>query len=361
MFNKIRILYKMKDRSKITESSPSVSRQRGVKGGGFAITVSKLLLSVSVVIFLTSCRGQQFQHQPVHPNMNMDQQERFEAQEKNPFFADGRSMRQPVEGTVARGNLRHDPAFSGGINEDSSYVTEIPVEVDRSFLYRGQDRYDIYCTPCHGKLGDGQGIIMTGGYGYVPAPSYHIDRLRNMPDGQLYSAIANGVRTMPAYAHQINVRDRWAIVAYIRALQRSQNVTEEELTQYDVDLAALQDDFSQQQEEQAQEETQAASGGGEVSAERGEKLYVANGCQACHSRDGADGIGPTHMNIMGRTEQLQDGSTVTVDEEYLYESIVEPYVQIVEGYDPVMAPYSHLSDDEIQSIIEYLKTLSDNQ
>ncbi|MDX1617457.1 MAG: c-type cytochrome [Balneolaceae bacterium] len=323
--------------------------------------LAKTAVALIALFLLASCRGEKFERQPVHPNMNMDQQERFEAQERNPFFADNRSMRQPVEGTIARGYLRQDPQYYQGINPDSSFVSEIPADVDRSFIYRGKDRYEIYCTPCHGTLGDGQGIIMTGGYGFVPAPSFHIDRLRNVENGYLYSVITNGIRNMRPYSHQIGVEDRWAIVAYVRALQRSQNVAEEDIQQYDVDMASLQDEFQQaQEEEQAREEAAAAAGGDEVSVERGEQLYLSNACQACHSRDGSDGIGPTHLNIMGRTEQLADGSSVTVDDEYLRESIVNPSAKIVEGYDPVMAPYSHLSDAEIQSLIEYMKSISDN-
>lgn len=322
----------------------------------------KSSLLVAITLLFISCRGEKFDHQPVHPNMNMDQQERFEAQEQNRFFADGRGMRMPVEGTVARGNLREDKAFYQGINEDSSFVDEIPVTVNRSFLQRGQKQYETYCTPCHGSTGDGQGIIMVGRYGYVPAPSYHIDRLRNTEDGYIYSTIANGIRNMPAYAHQIDVEDRWAIVAYVRALQRSQYVPENEMQQYDVDLAALDQQYQQAQEEEiARQEAQSGGGGEEISAARGEQIYMQNACQTCHSQDGSDGIGPTHLNIFERTRQLTDGSTVTADEEYLRESIVNPNAKIVEGYDPVMAPYSYLSDAEVQSLIEYMKTISDNQ
>lgn len=321
----------------------------------------KSITLLAVTLLFISCRGQKFDHQPIHPNMNMDQQERFEAQEENPFFEDGRSMRMPVEGTVARGNLREDKAYYQGINEDSSFVEHIPVDITKSFLKRGQKQYNTYCATCHGITGDGQGIIMTGQYGYVPAPSYHIDRLRDIEDGYLYSTIANGIRNMPAYAHQVKVEDRWAIVAYIRALQRSQYVPENEMEQYDVDLASLRKEYEETQQQEAERQAAAEAGGGEVSAARGEQLYTQNACQTCHSRDGSDGIGPTHLNIFGREEQLSDGSTITVDEEYLQESIVDPNAKIVEGYDPVMAPYSFLSDDEVQSLIEYMKTLSDNQ
>jgi mono/diheme cytochrome c family protein len=321
---------------------------------------SSFILAITLVFI--SCRGEKFDHQPVHPNMNMDQQERFEPQEENPFFEDGRSMRMPVEGTVARGNLREDKALYQGINEDSSFVEDIPVDVTKAFLKRGQDQYNVYCTPCHGTTGDGQGIIMVGRYGYVPAPSYHIDRLRNAEDGYIYSTIANGIRNMPSYAQQIEVEDRWAIVGYVRALQRSQYVPESEMQQYDVDLAALKQEFREEQEkEMAKQQAQEEAGGGEISAARGKQIYEEQACQACHSRDGSDGVGPTHQNIFGRTEQLADGSSITADEEYLRESIVNPNAKIVEGYDPIMQSYSYLSDAEIQSLIEYMKTLSDNE
>lgn len=350
----------MKEGSKVQRASAASASARSARDG-FFLTSTKVLALLAVTFLLASCRGEQFSHQPVHPNMNMDQQERFEAQEENPFFADNRSMRQPVEGTISRGNLRQNPEYYQGINEDSSFVGEIPVDVDKAFIYRGQAGYEVYCTPCHGKIGDGQGIIMTGRYGYVPAPSFHLDRLRNVGDGYIYSAIANGIRNMPSYAHQIKVEDRWAIVAYVRALQRSQNATEEQVQEYDVDLASIQQEYNEQvAAEQAQQEA-AQQSGGEVSVARGEELYVANGCQACHSRDGSDGIGPTHLNLFGATKQLADGSTIEADEEYILESIVEPNAKMVEGYDPVMAPYSYLSDSELQSIVEYIKSLSDNQ
>ncbi len=172
---------------------------------------------------------------PIHPNLNMDFQESFEPQEANPFFEDDAAMRQPVPGTVKRTGLRttQNAPYFAARTADGALVETIPMEVTPAVLARGQERYTIYCTPCHGGAGDGQGIIMTGnggqGYGYTPAPSYHTDVLRARPDGYLYDAIANGIRSMPSYAHQISVPDRWAIVAYIRALQRSQNATAEDV------------------------------------------------------------------------------------------------------------------------------------
>ncbi|SMO55914.1 c-type cytochrome [Fodinibius sediminis] len=318
------------------------------------------LAAIALPVVLSSCRGQISEKPPVHPIMDMDQQERFEPQERNAFFADNRAMRQPVEGTVARGNLKKDTVYYQGINTDSSFVADAPVKLTKSFLYRGKDRYEVFCTPCHGLAGDGQGIIMANNYGYVPAPSFHIDRLREVNDGYLYSVIANGIRNMPSYAQQIPVRDRWAIVSYVRALQQSQNATEDNVQQYDVDLSSLQEEYKQQQ---AVAEKQAASqqdAGGEVSAERGKTVAAENACNACHSTDGAKMVGPTWQNLFGSERTLDDGSTVTADEEYLRESIVNPSAKIAEGFPPSMVPYDHLSDSDINSLIEYIKSLSEN-
>lgn len=319
-----------------------------------------LLAAFALPIILTSCRGQTSEESPVHPVMDMDQQERFEAQEQNEFFSDNRAMRQPVEGTVARGNLKDDKALYYGINEDSSYVEEIPVDLTKSFIYRGKDQYEIFCTPCHGGTGAGNGIIMENNYGYVPAPSFHTDRLRNETDGYLYSVIANGIRNMPAYGKQIGVKDRWAIVAYMRALQRSQNATEEQLRNFDVDIAALQDEFEQQMAD-AQTEEPSGDDGGEVSVERGKTISTENACESCHSTDGSSMVGPTWQNLYGSERPLEDGSTVIADEEYLYESIVEPSAKVAEGYPPSMVPYDHLSESEINSLIEYIKSFSDQE
>lgn len=319
------------------------------------------IAAITVPVLLIGCRGTTMETPPIHPNMNMDDQNRVEAQEENRFFTDNRAMRQPVEGTISRGNLRQDKAMYQGINDDSSFVSENPLELNKKLLLRGQDRYDIYCTPCHGIAGDGQGVIMTGGYGYVPAPTFHQDRLRNVNDGYMYSVIANGIRNMPSYAHQIPVKDRWAIVAYVRALQRSQNVSEEEMKQYDVDLASLKQEYKKKQEaEEAEQQAQAAeSNSSEVSAQMGRTIAQNNACMTCHSTDGSKLTGPTWKNAFGHEVQLQDGSTVTVDEEYLRESIVNSQAKVVAGFQPIMPNYDFLSDTEIQSLIAYIKSLSE--
>ena len=159
---------------------------------------------------------------PVHPNLNMDFQERFEAQEENTFFADNRAMRTPVPGTIARGMLANDAATTFGRDASGAFVTTIPVTVDQNLLTHGQTQYNVYCTPCHGKAGDGNGVVMKGNYGFVPAPTYHSDRLRGLSNGYLYNVVVNGFNTMPGYGYHLSIEDRWSIVAYIRALQRSQ-------------------------------------------------------------------------------------------------------------------------------------------
>jgi len=322
-------------------------------------TIYLLILSS---MLLMACRGQRSEKPPVHPVQNMDDQKRFEPQEMNSFFDDKRAMRMPVEGTVARGLLKEDIAYHQGLNPDSSFVDDIPVEVTESLIYRGQDRYDIYCSVCHGGTGDGRGIIMTGNYGYVPAPTFHSDRIRQLPDGELYSAIANGVRNMPSYATQIPVDDRWAIVSYVRALQRSQYVTAEQMQQFDVDLDELMQEFEREQQAEAerQEAMAAADEGGEVSASRGEQLYTQYACNTCHSLDGTRLVGPTWQELFGSERELEDGSTVTADEDYLYESIVEPGTHVVAGYPNVMQSYDYLSESELQSLVEFIKAQTDN-
>ncbi|MDZ7718869.1 MAG: c-type cytochrome [Balneolaceae bacterium] len=325
--------------------------------------LSKTNISVLLLtgLFMLSCRGQISEKPPVHPNLNMDFQNRFNAQETNSFFENNMAMRAPVEGTIARGKLKQNDAYYEGLDENGNLVEEIPVEVTKEFIYRGKERYDIYCSVCHGGVGDGRGVIMTGQYGYVPAPSFHTDNIRQMPDGHFYSAITNGIRNMPSYATQIKVEDRWAIVSYIRALQRSQNVPESEMEQYDVDLAQIQAEYQAEQEQLAalEEERAAASGKEEISAARGEQLYAQNACQTCHSLDGSRLVGPSFQGLFGRQRTFTDGSTRVADEAYITQSIREPGSQVVEGYQNAMVPYDYLSEGEVQSLIEFIKSVSE--
>ena len=138
------------------------------------------------------------------------------------FFADGRASRPRVEGTVARGELDLDPPFTTGRIGDG-FVREVPLPVTKPLLLRGRERYDIYCAVCHDRVGTGDGMIVRRGY--RRPPSLHIDRLRNETDGYLFDVATRGFGQMPGYAAQVPVRDRWAIVAYVRALQLSQHAT----------------------------------------------------------------------------------------------------------------------------------------
>jgi len=159
---------------------------------------------------------------------DMHDQPRFRSYAESSFWPDGRSARPAVDGTIARGKLRTDSALHRGKAGDQ-FVTAIPAAAmagyssPRAFLARGQNRYNIFCSPCHGRLGDGEGMVVSRGFKHPP--SYHTDKLRNQPDGYYYDVITNGFGAMVSYASRIPTEDRWAIVAYVRALQLSQNAT----------------------------------------------------------------------------------------------------------------------------------------
>jgi mono/diheme cytochrome c family protein len=147
---------------------------------------------------------------------------RYEAYEKSDFFADQRSMRPQVEGTVARGQLQDDAALHTG-KSGATFVATYPVPLTHDLVKRGKQRFEIYCTPCHGLLGRGDGVVVRRGY--KAPPTFHQDRVRQQAPGYFFDVITNGYGTMPDYAGQIPVPDRWAIVAYVRALQLSQNAS----------------------------------------------------------------------------------------------------------------------------------------
>ena len=150
-------------------------------------------------------------------------QPKQEPQRKSEFFADGMANRPLVPGTIARDHLRLDEGFFTGA-QNGKWLKDIPVQVNQDLLERGQERFDIYCSPCHGRLGDGNGMIANRGFELRrPVGNYHTERLRNMPAGHFYDVITNGYGTMFSYASRVEPQDRWAIVAYIRALQLSQN------------------------------------------------------------------------------------------------------------------------------------------
>ncbi|SFI58866.1 c-type cytochrome [Planctomicrobium piriforme] len=160
----------------------------------------------------------------------MANQPRVDVMKPSHFSFESVANRTPVPGTIARGqNIETTPVQTGW--DGSSLAKTIPVTVDEAFIERGRDRYNIFCQHCHGMAGNGDGMVVQRGF---PAPpSYHSDRLRDAPDGQFFVTIRNGIGRMPSLGTRIPVEDRWAIVAYVRALQLSQNIPVDALPEAD--------------------------------------------------------------------------------------------------------------------------------
>lgn len=184
-----------------------------------AVSRAGLGLVLALLVMLTACtRGSTSSRPPVHLNPSMYDQPKVLPQTASNFFYNGASMRQPVPGTVPIGGLREDPAYFEGKGPDGKFVATIPVTVDAAMLERGHQRYTIYCQPCHDARGDGKGILFQRGN--VPTASFHQDKIRNYPDGQIFDIVTNGSGLMPSYRWPIPVADRWAIIAYVRDLER---------------------------------------------------------------------------------------------------------------------------------------------
>jgi len=193
----------------------------------FAIFAAVALSGLSAA----GCRGQTSKDSPIFGIRNMYDQPRYDDQEESPYFEDKRAMRPIPEGVVSRERNPDLTVTSGRTEDNASYLLAVPKSVVdaqggmEKTLERGRERYGIYCTPCHDNTGSGQGMVkkraVAGGAAAFVPPTFHQDRIRHMPDGQLYATISNGKSNMPAYP-QIQVNDRWAIVAYVRALQLSQ-------------------------------------------------------------------------------------------------------------------------------------------
>jgi len=305
-----------------------------------------LLTALAVVLVLAGCRGWESEDPPVHLVHNMDTQEKGKAYRKDTsgLFADGRMMRAPVEGTVARGQLMDDDLLELGVddkNEPSQVfpdVMKVDGKVPDSLRARGKDRFAIYCAPCHGIDGDGQGTVaqqaLDGGPRLlVKPPSFHDPRLKDMLVGKIYSAMKNGVNNgnMPSYAAQIPTEDRWAVVAYVRELQRTRDPNV--------------------QDEGGEKIVVVASD--TPTLQMGEQLYKAKGCNACHTLDGNKLVGPSFKGIWGKTEKTSAGD-VTVDEAYVTESIKQPMAKIVEGFPPAMPPLP-LTDVEVGSLVLFIQ------
>jgi len=195
--------------------------------------VISVVLSLVPLALIARKRASFTEKPRVHLVQDMDNQPRYRAQAANPLFADGRAMRLPVEGTVARGELRADDLYERGKTE-AAWLEGLPAGTTLSdeLLLRGQQRYNVFCSPCHGLVGEGDGMVarradrLQEGT-WVPPASLHTELVRGRPDGHLFNTITHGIRTMPGYGSQIPVEDRWAVVAYLRALQLSQNARPE--------------------------------------------------------------------------------------------------------------------------------------
>ena len=189
----------------------------------YLITLFVCVLFVSILGF----RGTTFTAPPIDifPEWafpSMEHQPKFRPQSQSEFFADRRADRVPPPRTVARGMLRSDDHLHHGKDAGGAFAPGLPggLTIDLNFVQRGRHQYQIYCAPCHGATGDGNGI--TKRYGMGATPTYHDPRLRDMPEGEIYNTITNGKNTMLPYADKLSPEDRWAVVAYVRALQRAQ-------------------------------------------------------------------------------------------------------------------------------------------
>lgn len=201
----------------MTPSAPRPDAAAARRGSGPAVAFAAVLL-------LAGCR------------QDMHDQPKYEPLEASALFADGASSRTPPPYTVARDAPDPtDPAVSG-LLPDGGWVDELPMALDAELLARGQERFDIFCAPCHDRLGTGRGMIVLRGF-YQP-PTYHQDRLREASLGYLFDVINNGYGLMSGYGSQVPPRDRWAIAAWIRVLQRSQFTPQSLLTELDRERVA---------------------------------------------------------------------------------------------------------------------------
>ncbi len=182
------------------------------------IRMPYVLLPLGAVFLLAGCR------------QDMHDQPKYKPLRESNFFADKRQSRPVLPNTVARGDLREETEFYTGKTAADAKVDldYFPMPITRAVIERGHQRFDVFCSPCHGRLGNGAGMIVKRGF--KAPPSYHIQRLRDAPVGHFYDVITNGYGSMYNYASQVPPRDRWAIVSYIRALQLSQNVQGADIT-----------------------------------------------------------------------------------------------------------------------------------
>lgn len=195
----------------------------------------KSFFAVTVLLCAAAgCRGNPSEDPPVHWQRNMFTQDKARPQRQTTFFEDGRAMRPLVEGTLSQSAPVVQTAYHTGLDDQNRPVTKFPeqVTVDENLLKRGQERFNIFCSPCHDRTGQGNGLVVqrANQRGAWAVPSYSEKRLIETPVGDIFSTITSGKNTMRSYAYQLPIADRWAIVAYVRALQRSQGLKVEQLS-----------------------------------------------------------------------------------------------------------------------------------
>lgn len=182
--------------------------------------LAPLILLIGSVLVLSSCGLQKSREPQREVWDDMRRQEKFKPQQFSKVFPDGHASRRPPVGTVARGYLKADEVFKTGLISADTYVGKNPVAIDAGLLKLGQKRYNVYCTPCHDQAATGHGTVAAKAPTFQPA-NLHDDRIKKSSDGEIFYVISNGKRTMPPYKFQVaDERDRWAIVAYVRVLQR---------------------------------------------------------------------------------------------------------------------------------------------
>jgi len=246
----------------------------------------------------------------------MDKQDKFRAQGQTTLFADGRMSRAQIEGTIAQGDL-----------EDHSNNV-----VNAAFVARGEERFNIYCSVCHGFNGQGDGTVHrratelsdAGHAAWVPPANLTLEMYADKSDEELFSTITNGIRTMPAYGGQIPEKDRWAIIVYLRALQLAQKGEPVDMT-------------------------------GMTSEQRGEVLFASKSCSTCHTVDGARLVGPPLNGLIGQEIILDDDSTLVIDDDYILKSIANPMAQARKGYPKAMLEVA-LTDEELTDLLNYIKS-----
>jgi mono/diheme cytochrome c family protein len=186
------------------------------------------LIAVALVVGIAGSRGKLSRKPPIEVFPDMDRQPKIRPQTPSAFFADGRASRLPVEGTVARGaHFLDAPINTGMVTGTTNFIPTSPVKVTPQLMARGQQRYQIYCAPCHSPVGDGNGI--TKSFGMAVVANLHDPRIVQMSDGEIFHVITHGRNLMGPYASQVEIEDRWAIIAYVRALQLAALGSQEDL------------------------------------------------------------------------------------------------------------------------------------